>query len=126
MTDNIDIAIIDAGLAQPNGVRFIARCGEPVVADIELQPVSYRSRPPTKRSPNCHASQLLDQALRLPVEANWQAWIEVDLRPYIAATIETFGVDRVVYAGDYPACRQATTLPRWVEVLDRAFADLGL
>jgi L-fuconolactonase len=62
----------------------------------------------------------------LPVEADWQAWTEADLRPYIAATIETFGVDRVIYAGDYPVCLQATTLPRWVEVLDRAFADLGL
>ena len=40
--------------------------------------------------------------------------------------IETFGVDRVSYAGDYPVCLQATTQRCWVEVLDRAFADLGL
>lgn len=62
----------------------------------------------------------------LPVEADKQHWTEADLRPFIAETIETFGVDRVIYAGDYPVCLQATTLPRWVEVLDRAFADLGL
>ncbi|MET4635270.1 amidohydrolase family protein [Kaistia defluvii] len=62
----------------------------------------------------------------LPVEADHRNWTEADLRPFIAATIETFGVDRVIYAGDYPVCLQATTLPRWVEVLDRAFADLGL
>lgn len=62
----------------------------------------------------------------LPVEADKQHWTEADLRPFIASTIEIFGVDRIIYAGDYPVCLQATTLPRWVEVLDRAFADLGL
>ena len=61
----------------------------------------------------------------LPVEADWQRWTEDDLRPYIDATIETFGVDRVIYAGDYPVCLQATTLPRWVEVLDWALGTLS-
>ena len=62
----------------------------------------------------------------LPVEADHRTWTEADLRPFIAATLESFGVERTIYAGDYPVCLQATTLPRWVEVLDRAFADLGL
>ncbi|MFN3499760.1 MAG: NAD-dependent DNA ligase LigA, partial [Pannonibacter indicus] len=31
--------------------------------------------------------------------------------------------DRTIYAGDYPILLQSTTLPRWVEVLDNAFAD---
>ncbi len=62
----------------------------------------------------------------LPVEADKKHWTEADLRPFIAETIETFGVDRIIYAGDYPVCLQATSLPRWVEVLDRAFAELGL
>ena len=61
----------------------------------------------------------------LPVEA-LATWTEADLRPYIAATLEAFGPDRVIYGGDYPICLAATSLPRWVEVLDRAFADLGL
>ncbi|MHA1547516.1 MAG: amidohydrolase family protein, partial [Alphaproteobacteria bacterium] len=58
----------------------------------------------------------------LPVEANHDSWTEDDLRPFIDATIEIFGFDRTIYAGDYPVCLQATTLPRWVEVLDRALA----
>ena len=62
----------------------------------------------------------------LPVEADKQRWTEADLRPFIAATIETFGPDRIIYGGDYPVCLQATSMTRWVEVLDRAFADLGL
>jgi L-fuconolactonase len=62
----------------------------------------------------------------LPVEADHERWTEEDLRPFIEATLDAFGPDRTIYAGDYPICLAATTLPRWVEVLDRAFADLGL
>ena len=62
----------------------------------------------------------------LPVEADLQNWTEADLRPFIEATLDTFGPSRTIYAGDYPICLQATTLTRWVDVLDRAFADLGL
>lgn len=62
----------------------------------------------------------------LPVTADPETWTEADLFPYIQATLDAFGPDRVIYAGDYPICLAATTLTRWVEVLDRAFADLGL
>jgi L-fuconolactonase len=62
----------------------------------------------------------------LPAAADVSNWTEADLRPYIAATLETFGVERTIYAGDYPILLQATTMTQWVETLDRAFADLGL
>ena len=58
--------------------------------------------------------------------ADVETWTEADLRPYIQATLDAFGPDRVIFAGDYPICLGATTLTRWVEVLDHAFADLGL
>ena len=53
-------------------------------------------------------------------------WQEADIRPYIEATLEAFGPERTIYAGDYPILLQATTLPDWAALLDRAFADLGL
>jgi L-fuconolactonase len=62
----------------------------------------------------------------LPVEADHQTWTEDDLRPYIDATIETFGFDRTIYAGDYPICLQATSLPRWVDTLDSALSGVTL
>ena len=62
----------------------------------------------------------------LPVEANLEHWAEADLRPYISATLESFGPDRTIFAGDYPILNQATTMEDWVALLDRAFADLGL
>jgi L-fuconolactonase len=53
-------------------------------------------------------------------------WTPADLRPYIAATLDAFGPDRTIYAGDYPILLQSTNLTQWVEILDEAFADLGL
>jgi L-fuconolactonase len=62
----------------------------------------------------------------LPVEADWEKWTPADLRPYIVATLDTFGPDRTLFGGDYPILLQATTMSEWVEVLDEAFADLRL
>lgn len=53
-------------------------------------------------------------------------WTEDELRPYIEATLEHFGPERTIYAGDYPILLSATSIPQWVEVLDNAFAELGL
>jgi L-fuconolactonase len=53
-------------------------------------------------------------------------WTEADLRPYIEATLEHFGPERTIYAGDYPILLQSTNMTEWVEILDRAFFDLGL
>jgi L-fuconolactonase len=62
----------------------------------------------------------------LPVEANWTDWTEADLRPFIYATLEAFGIQRVMYGGDWPVCLQATSLNRWVGVLDRALAGASM
>ncbi len=61
----------------------------------------------------------------LPPYADPDNWTEDDLRPYIDATIETFGFDRTIYAGDWPICLQATSLTRWVDTLDAAFAGVS-
>ncbi len=62
----------------------------------------------------------------LPVEADVKNWTEADLHPFIAATLEYFGPSRTIFAGDYPILLQATSMTQWVDLLDRAFADLGL
>ncbi|QZT36667.1 amidohydrolase family protein [Halosquirtibacter xylanolyticus] len=37
-------------------------------------------------------------------EADWSNWNDDDLIPYIDATIETFGADRVMIGSDWPVC----------------------
>ena len=103
------------------GVPLILdHCGKPGIKEGAL--AQYRDDVRVlSRYPN-----LFIKLSDLPVEANLANWTAVDLRPYIAATLDAFGTDRTIYAGDYPICLAATTLQRWVEVLDEAFADLGL
>ena len=104
----------------PNVPMILDHCGKPGIAEGALD--QYRSDvDELARHPN-----LWIKLSDLPVEADVTQWTDADLRPFIAATLDAFGVERIVYGGDYPVCLQATTLQRWVETLDRAFAELGL
>jgi L-fuconolactonase len=58
----------------------------------------------------------------LVTEADMENWKDEDLRPYIDHVINCFGVDRVMYGGDWPVAFQATDYPRWVETLSNAVA----
>jgi L-fuconolactonase len=98
-------------------VRMILdHCGKPGIAEGAIEQYQNDVAELSKH-PN-----LWIKLSDLPVEADHNSWTEDDLRPYIDATIESFGFNRTIYAGDYPICLQATTLPRWVEVLDEAFS----
>jgi L-fuconolactonase len=103
----------------PNVPMILDHCGKPGIAEGAI--AQYRDDiKELAQNPN-----LWIKLSDLPVEADWQRWTEEDLRPYIDATLETFGPARTIYAGDYPVCLQATDLPRWVGVLDRAFSKLS-
>jgi L-fuconolactonase len=103
----------------PDVPMILDHCGKPGIAEGAIE--QYRADvKELARHPN-----LWIKLSDLPVEADHQRWTEDDLAPFIDATIESFGIDRTIYAGDYPVCLQATTLPRWVEVLDRALAGLS-
>ncbi len=99
---------------------ILDHCGKPGIAQGRIE--QYRA---DLRALARHRN-LWIKLSGLPVCADQASWSEADLRPYIAATLEAFGPERMIYGGDYPICLAATTLPRWVEVLDRAFSDLGL
>ena len=50
-------------------------------------------------------------------EANMTDWVLEDLKPYIDLVINSFGIDRVMFGGDWPVAVQASDYPRWVETL---------
>jgi len=58
-------------------------------------------------------------------EADHAAWTPDDLKPFLEATIDAFGFDRLIFGGDWPVCRQAAEYPRWVETLDGLLARMG-
>ena len=103
-----------------NGVPMILdHCGKPGIRQGKIEQFREDMQD-IARHPNMWV-KLSD----LPPYAS-ENWTEEELRPYIAATLEAFGPERTIYAGDYPILLQSTTLPGWVQVLDNAFADLGL
>jgi L-fuconolactonase len=53
----------------------------------------------------------------LVTEADHQHWTRDDLKPYIDHVLECFGVERVMFGGDWPVAVQATDYPRWVKTL---------
>lgn len=59
----------------------------------------------------------------LATEADMESWTKEDLNPYIDHVLDCFGVDRVIFGGDWPVAVQATTYTKWVETLDWALAD---
>lgn len=46
--------------------------------------------------------------------------------PNMWVKLDALGPDRTIFAGDYPILLQSTTMTQWVDVLDHAFADLGV
>ena len=100
----------------PNVPMILDHCGKPGIAEGEIK--QYKD----DVSELSQHHNLWIKLSDLPVEADHKTWTDDDLKPYIDATIEAFGFERTIYAGDYPICLQATTLTRWVEVLDRALA----
>ena len=100
----------------PNVPMILDHCGKPGIAEGALE--QYRNDiAELARHPN-----LWIKLSDLAVEADHSNWTGKDLLPYIEATFDTFGFDRVLYGGDYPVCLQATSLPNWVAILDRALS----
>ncbi len=100
----------------PNVPMILDHCGKPGIAEGEIKQYKEDVSELSKHH------NLWIKLSDLPVEADHKKWTDDDLKPYIDATIDAFGFDRTIYAGDYPICLQATTLTRWVEVLDWALA----
>jgi L-fuconolactonase len=103
----------------PNVKMILDHCGKPGIRGHHIE--QYRRQmTELAKHPNvwCKLSDL-------PVEGDWKSWTEADIRPFIDATVEGFGIDRIIYAGDWPVCLQATSLQRWVEVLDHGLSGLS-
>ncbi len=61
----------------------------------------------------------------LVTEADLDQWSQSDLRPYIDHVIEAFGVDRIMYGGDWPVSLLASTYQAWLETLYWAVEGLS-
>lgn len=56
-------------------------------------------------------------------EANLDEWTYDDVVPYLDRVVECFGIERLLYGGDWPVLRLAADYPEWIEVLSRFTSD---
>jgi L-fuconolactonase len=57
-------------------------------------------------------------------EADHTNWTTEDIKPYIAHVLAEFGEDRVLFGGDWPVVRLASSYTRWITTLDDLTRDL--
>lgn len=121
---SFDICIFHPQL--PNTLEFIRRCpkvsfvldhiGKPGIKAGVIDPWRDHIRE-MAAMPNvaCKLSGVT-------TEADHGTWTRDQLRPYIDHVLDCFGVDRVMYGGDWPVSELAGHYTQWLEVLDWATA----
>jgi L-fuconolactonase len=58
-------------------------------------------------------------------EADWAAWTPADLRPFVGAVVDWFGVERLMFGSDWPVCLLAASYGGVVGGLDEALGALS-
>jgi L-fuconolactonase len=100
----------------PNVQFILDHIGKPDIAQQLLNPWAKELRELAGfANVWCKMSGLVTEA----DHANWQ---REDLRLYIDHVLACFGLDRVMFGGDFPVLLQASPYPRWVETLEWALA----
>lgn len=114
------LAAVTQLAAKVPDVRFILdHFGKPPVRRGELEPWRSQLREFAKLpNVNCKLSGLT-------TEADWEKWTTADLKPYFETVLESFGPDRVIFAGDWPVCTLATGYGRWVDTVAELTAFLS-
>jgi len=103
----------------PNVRMILDHCGKPGIKGGHIE--VYRRQ----MTQLARHSDIVCKLSGLTTEADREHWTEADLRPFIDATLATFGPERIIYGGDWPVCLQATSLQRWVDVVDQTLDGLS-
>lgn len=92
-------------------VRFILdHCGNgPVIAKERTQWQRDMESIARRKNVVCKVSGIVASAA--------EKWTADDLAPVINHTLEVFGPDRVMFAGDWPVCTLRASFRQWVEAL---------
>ena len=116
---SFDICIFHPQLA--NIIKFVRQCPEVsfILDHIGKPDIKNQVFEPWEKELKLLAEMpnVFCKVSGVATEADIHHWTPDDLKPYIDHVIECFGIDRVMYGGDWPVARQATDYPRWVETL---------
>lgn len=109
-------SVVRAAAALPESTFVLDHLGKPAIAAGGLEawrPViaEVAARP-----------NVVAKLSGLVAEADWAHWTIGDLRPYVAAAVELFGPDRLMFGSDWPVCEVAAS---YVQVKDALTDILG-
>jgi L-fuconolactonase len=116
---SFDVCI--ASIQMENTISLVRRCpevrfvldhiGKPNIRDGEREPW-WSHLKMLSRLPNvwCKVSGLV-------TEADHRCWTGEGLKPYLDHVLACFGLDRVLFGGDWPVVLLASDYPRWAETL---------
>jgi L-fuconolactonase len=117
-----DILIFERHLPQtiefvdrhPNQVFILDHIAKPRIKDRLLSPWrEYIHDLARRENVYCKLSGIV-------TEADWSAWTERDIQPFIEVVLECFGPVRLMFGSDWPVVLLACTYQRWIEVVERA------
>ena len=96
----------------PEVPMILDHIGKPNIKDGVMQPWGQQMHE-LARFPNVHC-----KISGVATEADHKGWSPDQLRPYIDIALESFGMDRVMYGGDWPVSTQAIEYTRWIDILE--------
>jgi L-fuconolactonase len=124
---SFDICIFHTQLA--NTIEMVRRCpevsfvldhiGKPGIKDGLVEPWKRRI---------AELAQLPNVVCKLSgvtTEAEHSSWTPAQLRPYIEHVIDVFGIERILYGGDWPVSELAGDYLQWLTTLEQATTDLS-
>jgi predicted TIM-barrel fold metal-dependent hydrolase len=97
----------------PNTRFILDHCGNPNVKFTAAERDAWRKgleQVAANKNVVCKVSGFV-------VNAGEGTYTPDDLAPYVNATVETFGIDRVMFGGDWPVCTLVTTYKGWLTML---------
>jgi L-fuconolactonase len=98
----------------PNQIFVLDHIAKPKIKDCLLSPWREQMRELARReNVYCKLSGLV-------TEADWNAWTESNLQPFIDAVLECFGPKRLMFGSDWPVSLVACTYKNWIETVERA------
>ena len=103
----------------PHQVFVLDHMAKPRVRENRLDPWRQRIRELARReNVYCKVSGLV-------TEADFKAWTEAQLQPYLETVLEAFGPTRLMFGTDWPVCLVACPYGRWHDVVSRFAASLS-
>ncbi|HEY0790171.1 MAG TPA: amidohydrolase family protein [Chthoniobacterales bacterium] len=113
----------------PEAIRFVDRHpGQVFVVDHLAKPAIRANRlEPWRQDLKelARRENVYAKVSGLVTEADPGAWTEAQLSPYVAAALEAFGPDRLMFGTDWPVCLAACPYRQWHDIVCRLAESLS-